>query len=146
MKFVIVSHNRIIPGYGVKGPILSPAEYDIHLVLRWIAAGLDVREVMPDGSHRKLKHNDARLMEELNKKIERQTKEREELKKAQEEARVSRARGGFVRLVPEAKPLPVIKTKPKKVEEPKKEEPKVEEEVKEEQVDLFIDQLENPEE
>ena len=144
MKFVILNHNRIIPGYGVKGPILSPAEYDIHLVLRWLAAGLDVREVMPDGTYRKLKHNDARLMEELNKKIERQTQERAELKKAQEETRSSRMGGGNIRLVPENKPLPVIKPRPKKEEPPKKEELKVEE-VKEEQVDLFIDQLEDPE-
>ena len=44
MKFVILSH-KIIPGYGVKGPILSPANYDVHLVLKWIAAGLDVEKL-----------------------------------------------------------------------------------------------------
>ena len=75
MKFVILS-SKILPGYDVCGPILSPAEYDIHLVLRWIGLGIDVREAMEDGSYRKLKHNDPKLVELLDAKIEKEAKDR----------------------------------------------------------------------
>lgn len=148
MKFVILSH-KIIPGYGVKGPVMSPATYDIHLVLKWVAAGIDVREVMEDGSYRKLSFNDERLLAELSKKLDKQAKERAKIKKELDERRVERVKPtGGVQLIPEAKPLPV-KNKPKK-EKVKKEEPKVEpvvEEKIEEQppVELFIDELEKPE-
>ena len=141
MKFVILSHKQI-PGYGVKGPILSPASYDIHLVLKWIAAGVDVREVMDDGSLRKLTFNDARLMEELNKKLDKLSRERERVKKARDDTKLKIS--GNVKLIPETKPLPK-KTKVKK-QEIKEEEPKQQEQPKkEEQIDLFIDQLEKPE-
>ena len=146
MKFVILSHKQI-PGYGVKGPILSPASYDIHLVLKWIAAGVDVREVMDDGSLRKLTFNDARLMEELNKKLDKLSRERERVKKARDDTKLKIS--GNVKLIPEAKPLPK-KTKVKKQEikeEPKQQEQPIikEQPKKEEQIDLFIDQLEKPE-
>ena len=64
MKFVILS-NKIIPDFNVKGPVLTPMEYDIHQVLRWLTSGIDVREVMEDGSYRKLSFNDAKLVDEL---------------------------------------------------------------------------------
>ena len=140
MQFVILSHKQI-PGFHVKGPILSPATYDIHLVLKWIAAGIDVREVMEDGSLRKLSFNDARLMEELNKKLDKLSKEREQVKKARDDTKIKIS--GNVKLIPEAKPLPK-KSKVKK-QEVKEELKKQEQPKQEEQVDLFIDQLEKPE-
>ena len=76
MKYVILSRKQI-PGYSVKGPILTPAEYDIHQVLKWVVVGIDVREVMEDGSYRKLSFNDPRLMEELDKKLNIQRERRE---------------------------------------------------------------------
>lgn len=139
MKFVILS-RKLIPGYGVKGPILSPATYDIHQVLKWVAAGVDVREVMEDGSFRKLSFNDERLLNELNKKLEKKTAEKEELKKQREGLNIQPVKRGNVSLVPEKK-LP-----PKKVVkkyEDKKEEQKIEK--KEEKVELIIDELEKPE-
>ena len=148
MKFVILSH-KIIPGFGVKGPVMSPATYDIHLVLKWVAAGVDVREVMEDGSYRKLSFNDERLLEELNKKLDKQAKERAKVKKELEERKNERVKPtGGVQLIPEAKPLPV-KSKPKKEkvkkEEPKKVEPVVEQKIEEPPMELFIDELEKPE-
>jgi hypothetical protein len=139
MQFVILSH-KIIPGFGVKGPILSPASYDIHLVLRWISVGVDVREVMEDGSLRKLKFNDERLMEELHRKLDKQAEQRLAVKKAREEIKIEVK--GNVKLMPEAKPLPKKKVKK---EEPKKEIIEPKEEVKEDNIDLFIDHLEDPE-
>ena len=139
MQFVILSH-KIIPGFGVKGPILSPASYDVHLVLRWISVGVDVREVMEDGSLRKLKFNDERLMEELHKKLDKQAEQRLAVKKAREEIKIEVK--GNVKLMPEAKPLPKKKVKK---EEPKKEIIEPKEEVKEDNIDLFIDHLEDPE-
>ena len=139
MQFVILSH-KTIPGFGVKGPILSPASYDIHLVLRWISVGVDVREVMEDGSLRKLKFNDERLMEELHKKLDKQAEQRLAVKKAREEIKIEVK--GNVKLMPEAKPLPKKKVKK---EEPKKEIVEPKEEVKEDNIDLFIDHLEDPE-
>jgi hypothetical protein len=145
MKFVILSH-KIIPGYGVKGPILSPANYDVHLVLKWIAAGLDVREVMEDGSYRKLSFNDKKLLEILNDKLKKQAEKREAVKRELEEVKSEPIKPmGGVKLVPEDKPLPVAKPKKKKVEKVV-EKPKKEEQPKEEpSVELFIDELEKPE-
>lgn len=81
MKFVILS-NYELPFYnGVKGPIITPREYDIHLVLKWVATGVDIREVMEDGSFRKLEFNDSRLMEELDKDLGRKRLENKEKKK-----------------------------------------------------------------
>ena len=146
MRFVILSRSPI-PGFGVSGPILSPAQYDIHLVLRWIGAGVDVREVMEDGSYRRLRINDERLIDELNRKIEKQAAEREAIKKQIEDER--RRPAGIVQLIPEKnRRKPAVKKAQPKVE-PKREEPKVEPpkpvEVEEEKVDLFIDELERPE-
>lgn len=142
MKFVIL-HRKQIPGYSICGPILTPMEYDIHQVLRWVAAGVDIREVMEDGSYRKLAFNDKRLMEELNKKLSKQM----ELKN-QRKVELERPDGGNgnVRLLPEKKKHHTPKVKPQPKVEPKKEEPKVE--VKKEepkQPDLIIDELERPE-
>lgn len=66
MLFVILSDGEI-PGYGVRGPVLSPTQYDLHTVLKWIASGVDVRECMSDGSYRKLKFNDGAIMEALDR-------------------------------------------------------------------------------
>jgi hypothetical protein len=142
MKFVIL-HRKQIPGYSICGPILTPMEYDIHQVLRWVAAGVDIREVMEDGSYRKLAFNDKRLMEELNKKLSKQM----ELKN-QRKVELERPDGGNgnVRLLPEKKKHHTPKVKPQPKVEPKKEEPEVE--VKKEepkQPDLIIDELERPE-
>ena len=145
MKFVILSH-KLIPGYGVKGPILSPANYDVHLVLKWLAVGLDVREVMEDGSYRKLSFNDKKLLEVLNAKLKKQAEKREAVKRELEEVKSEPIKPmGGVKLVPEDKPLPVAKPKKKKVEKVV-EKPKKEEQPKEEpSVELFIDELEKPE-
>lgn len=145
MKFVIL-HYKQIPDFTVCGPILTPTSYDIHQVLRWLAMRIDVREVMEDGSYRKLDCNDERLMEELNKKIQ----ERKERKKLVNNSKVDDVQPrGNIRLKPEVKP-PVEKPK-KVVSNPKmevKEEPKVEvkiEEPKQEVIGNFIDELEKPE-
>ena len=143
MKFVIL-HRKQIPGFSVCGPILTPMEYDIHQVLRWVAAGVDIREVMEDGSYRKLSFNDKRLMEELDKKLTKQMELREQRK-----IELERPTGGGsnVRLVPEKKKEYKPKVKPQPKVGPKKEEPK-QEVVKEEpkqQPDLIIDELERPE-
>ena len=144
MRYVILSRSPI-PGFGVSGPILSPAHYDIHLVLRWIGAGVDIREVMEDGSYRRLRINDERLMEELNRKIEKQAAERKAIKEQIEYERRNPA--GNVRLIPEKnrKKPAVKKVQPVKKEEPKVVEPPKPVEVKEEKIDLFIDKLERPE-
>ena len=143
MKCVILS-RKIIPGYGVKGPILSPAEYDIHQILKWINVGIDVREVMEDGSYRKLNVNDPKLMGLLNEKVNKKAEERKQERRLIEDNRVVKPQG-TVRLRPEKihDPKPK-KVQPKPVKEVIKEELK-KEEVKEEVVDLFIDELEKPE-
>ena len=70
MKFVILS-NSPIPGYGgIKGPVMTPREYDLHQVLRWVVAGVDIREVMEDGSYRKLQFNDERIIEAIGKELD----------------------------------------------------------------------------
>lgn len=156
MRFVILSYKEI-PGYGVKGPILSPANYDVHLVLKWINAGIDVREVMEDGSYRKLSFNDPRLMEELHKKLDKQAKKREDVKKELENLHGERIiPRNNVQLSGEEhdkiktqiiKKKEVVKeNKPKnKKKEVIKEEPVVEQKVEEPPVELFIDELEKPE-
>lgn len=143
MKCVILS-RKIIPGYSVKGPILSPAEYDIHQILKWLNVGIDVREVMEDGSYRKLNINDPKLIELLNEKVNKKAEQRNQDRQLMENIRVVKPQGN-VRLRPEKihDPKPK-KVQPKPVKEVKKEEPK-KEEVKEEVVDLFIDELEKPE-
>ena len=143
MKFVIMN-NGTIPGVGVKGPVLTPRSYDIHQVLKWIVSGVDIREVMEDGSYRKLIFNDERLMQELGKNLDDTRQEKiaveEEVKKMEKERRI----------VPKEKPknkkvqfVPVMDEENKKIE-PVKEEAK-KEEPKEEKALFPIDNLEKPE-
>jgi hypothetical protein len=134
----------MIPGYGVKGPILSPAKYDVHQILKWINAGIDVREVMEDGSYRKLNINDPRLMELLNEKVNKKVDQRKQERQLSNNDNIVKPQGN-VRLKPEKihDPKPK-KVQPKPVKEVIKEEPK-KIEVKEEVADLFIDELEKPE-
>jgi hypothetical protein len=132
MKFVILS-NKIIPDFNVKGPVLTPMEYDIHQVLRWLTSGIDVREVMEDGSYRKLSFNDAKLVDELYNKS---NKNREKIKKEQMVKKELKPNGN-VRLKPE---------KTKKVAKPIEQPPKVKEKkVEEEPINVLIDELEKPE-
>lgn len=66
MKFVIL-HTGVIPGYGnARGPVMTPQEYDLKDVLKWVSHGIDIREVMEDGSYRKLEFNDRRINEAIN--------------------------------------------------------------------------------
>ena len=165
MKFVILS-NKPLPMYnGVHGPILTPAEYDVHLVLKFIAYGIDVREVMEDGSYRKLEYNDAKLIEllkEKNKESIEKLEERRNMKYEIEEIRVN----GNVRLKEERKQrmkeeqLLERKNRKEKEDQQRKEEHKQrmkedqqrkeerkQHEVKKEETkqDLIIDDLEKPE-
>lgn len=149
MRFVILS-DKVIPGYNVKGPILSPAEYDVHLVLRWISLGIDVREYMENGAHRKLKSNDPKLIELLNEKIERETKKREEWKKRRIDNPGMIDSRANAKLKPERLPQRKQKPVPKKVVEPKVVEPPKEEVIEDvvgvdENIEIFIDELERPE-
>lgn len=67
MRFVILS-SCAIPGYGgIRGPVLTPQEYDLHLVLKMISNGIDIREVMDDGEYRSLEFNDTRVMKAIDK-------------------------------------------------------------------------------
>lgn len=76
MKFVILS-SAVIPGFnGQRGPLLTPQELDVKSVLKMVGCGIDVREVMPDGSYRKVEFSDDRLTNYLsNKIIQKQEKE-----------------------------------------------------------------------
>ena len=85
MRFVILSAKPLPIGNGVHGPILSPAEYDVHLVLKLLALRIDVREVMEDGSYRKLDSNDEKLLELLKAKS---NKNRENIKEHRNAERV----------------------------------------------------------
>lgn len=87
MKFVILSSCKL-PECGVRGPILTPRYYDIHLVLKWLAVGIDIREVMEDGSYRKLEFNDERVMKELDEELERKRIEKEQKVNLLEEPKV----------------------------------------------------------
>jgi hypothetical protein len=144
MKFVILS-NKAIPMFnGMRGPVMTPTEYDIHLVLRWISLGLDIREVMEDGSYRKLKHNDPKLMELLSKKLDENAKKRQERKeKIDNEVVKEIIPQGNIKIKEEKK---IFKQPVPKKEEPKKQENKKNDVKKEEpKKDLFIDDLEKPE-
>lgn len=149
MKFVILSAKPLPMCNGIHGPILSPAEYDVYLVLKMLAARIDVREVMDDGSYRKLDHNDKKLLELLDEKNKNNM---EKLKERRNRTReVENMPQGNVRLKEERKNnLPVNKPKKEKNKEDfKKQKPKeeVKHEVKKEEpkVDLIIDELEKPE-
>ena len=153
MKFVILS-TKPLPMYnGVHGPILTPAEYDVHLVLKFIACGIDVREVMEDGSYRKLEYNDAKLLELLNEKNKENKRNLEEIRDRKKYNKDHIAQGN-VRLKEERikphiekpkkeknreelkKPRPDKEEMKQRPEENKKEEPKK---------NLIIDELEKPE-
>lgn len=82
MKFVILD-NKEIPGYGgVRGPIVTPTAFDLHDVLKWITFEIDIREVMPDGSYRKLQFNDERIMKEIDEELNRKRLETENCREA----------------------------------------------------------------
>lgn len=82
MKFVILD-NKEIPGYGgVRGPIVTPTAFDLHDVLKWITFEIDIREVMPDGSYRKLQFNDERIMKEIDEELNRKRLEAENCREA----------------------------------------------------------------
>ena len=142
MKFVILSNKRL-PGYNVLGPILSPAEYDVHLVLRWLMNNIDVREVMDDGSYRKLTIHDERLNELVQEKT---TEKMEERKQCSSEKITEVKPQGNVKLkeqvIKPKKEQPTVQPKKeatKIVEQPKKEKNVVE------KPEIFIDELEKPE-
>jgi hypothetical protein len=149
MKCVILSAKPLPMYNGIHGPILSPAEYDVYLILKFLAAGIDVREVMDDGSYRKLDCNDEKLLELLDEKNKNNM---EKLKERRNRTRVvENIPQGNVRLKEERNNnLPVNKPKKEKNKEDfKKQKPKeeVKHEVKKEEpkVDLIIDELEKPE-
>ena len=128
MKFVVLD-NRELPMYnGVKGPIMTPTAFDIQLVLKWLAFEIDVREVMEDGSFRKLEFNDERVMRELDEKLEMKRIEKEQKVKLVEQKPVTKKA---------ANKKVVVRPQPKK------------EEVKEPEVkkepELFVDDLKKPE-
>jgi hypothetical protein len=130
MKFVILSSYELPFYNGVKGPIITPREYDIHLVLKWVATGVDIREVMEDGSFRKLEFNDSRLMEELDKDLERKRLENEG-KKKEEKVEVKKPVPEKVNIFP-SEPVKEVKVKP---------EPKV---VVEEKVEVIEEEKKGP--
>ena len=67
MKFVILS-SVPIPGFnGQRGPLLTPQSLDAKLVLKMVAMGIDVKEVMEDGSYRDVEFSDSRLIAEMAK-------------------------------------------------------------------------------
>ena len=138
MKFVIMSRGHLPFYNGVCGPILTPVAYDIHLVLKWLAAGVDVREVMDDGSFRKLEFNDEQVMKELDEDIERKRIEKEQHVKLLEEHKVEvkKVTPKKVNIYP-AEPVKPIKEK-KEEKLVVKEEPKVEKK----KTELEIDELE----
>lgn len=142
MKFVILD-NRSLPEFnGVRGPILTPRFYDIHLILRWIAAGIDIREVMEDGSYRKLEFNDERVMKELDEELERKRIEKEQKTKLLEKEPVKKPKPvpKKVNIYP---PEPVKPIKEKKEEKQVvKEEPKKEPEVQKKKPEFELDELE----
>ena len=138
MKFVIMSRGQLPFYNGACGPILTPVAYDIHLVLKWLAAGVDVREVMDDGSFRKLEFNDERVMKELDEDLERKRIEKEQRIKLLEEQEVE-----VKKVVP--KKMNIYPPEPvKPVKEKKKEKPVVKEELKVEKKkpELEVDELE----
>ena len=139
MKFVIMSRGQLPFYNGACGPILTPVAYDIHLVLKWLAAGVDVREVMDDGSFRKLEFNDERVMKELDEDLERKRIEKEQhIKLLEEEQKVE-----VKKVVP--KKMNIYPPEPvKPVKEKKKEKPVVKEEpnVEKKKPELEVDELE----
>ena len=130
MKFVILD-NKEIPGFGgARGPILTPTAYNLHDVLKWITFDIDIREVMSDGSYRKLQFNDERIMKEINEELE-----FKRLEKAEQEEVTSIKEDV-------TKPAETYKNnKSKKVSKAPNKKP-VEESKKEDKVELVVDELE----
>jgi ABC-type antimicrobial peptide transport system ATPase subunit len=67
MRCVVYSKCELPEFRGIRGPIMSPTELDPQLIMKWLYVGLDVREVMPDGSYRRLEFNDKKLNEMIDK-------------------------------------------------------------------------------
>ena len=141
MKFVIMN-TGVIPGFGVKGPVLTPREYNVHQVLKWLASGIDVREVMEDGSYRKLKFSDKKLMDEACKDLEKQRNKRnkieEEVKSTNKklEVKPNKKQVQFIQVIEE-------QNKRNKKQEPKKHVEEVKDEVTEKKEPSFdVDELE----
>lgn len=88
MKFVILS-SVPIPGFnGQRGPLLTPQCLDAKLVLKMVAMGIDVKEVMEDGSYRDVEFSDSRLIAEMaNANKIKSVKEEAEQKKVIEEVK-----------------------------------------------------------
>lgn len=130
MKFVILD-NKEIPGFGgARGPILTPTAYNLHDVLKWITFDIDIREVMSDGSYRKLQFNDERIMKEINEELE-----FKRLEKAEQEEVTSIKEDN-------TKPVETYKNnKSKKASKVPNKKP-VEESKKEDKVELVVDELE----
>lgn len=130
MKFVILD-NKEIPGFGgARGPILTPTAYNLHDVLKWITFDIDIREVMSDGSYRKLQFNDERIMKEINEELE-----FKRLEKAEQEE-VTSIKEDIT------KPTETYKNnKSKKASKAPNKKP-VEESKKEDKVELVVDELE----
>lgn len=130
MKFVILD-NKEIPGFGgARGPILTPTAYNLHDVLKWITFDIDIREVMSDGSYRKLQFNDERIMKEINEELE-----FKRLEKAEQEEVTSIKEDN-------TKPAETYKNnKSKKASKAPNKKP-VEESKKEDKVELVVDELE----
>lgn len=147
MKFVIMSRGQLPFYNGACGPILTPVAYDIHLVLKWIATGVDVREVMDDGSFRKLEFNDERVMKELDEDLERKRIEKEQHVKLLEEEQKVEVKKVVPKKVNIYPAEPVKPVKEKKKEKPiveKKKELVVKEEpiVEKKKTELEVDELE----
>ena len=144
MKFVILSHG-IVPDFGVRGPILTPREYDLHQVLKWVVYGVDIREVMDDGTYRKLSFNDERIMDKIRKELNNKVVEKKEEEKKEVE-KIPKHRRVGIYPKEEIKEIKHKKVEVKKVEEEKNIEPAKEEiNVDDGKVDFPIDNLEKPE-
>lgn len=147
MRCVVYSKCELPEFRGIRGPIMSPTELDPQLIMKWLYVGLDVREVMPDGSHRRLKTNDEKLVELLNKKYEEKQAKRLGIVKANDnKPKQKEVKQQPKKEVPKAKPYEK-KVKPVELpkEEPKVEQPKEDIVVNEPAVHLPIDNLEKPE-
>ena len=130
MKFVILD-NKEIPGFGgARGPILTPTAYNLHDVLKWITFDIDIREVMSDGSYRKLQFNDERIMKEINEELE-----FKRLEKAEQEEVTSIKEDN-------TKPAENYKTNNSKKPSKTPNKKPVEDSKKEDKVELVVDELE----
>ena len=99
MKFVILD-NKEIPGYGgVRGPIVTPTAFDLHDVLKWITFEIDIREVMSDGSYRKLQFNDERIMKEIDEELNRKRLEAEAAKEVLDV--INKSREAVIKYIPD---------------------------------------------